>query len=255
MAYTPTIWKQGNIITEDKLQKIEDELARNGDVKKDLENLIIIQETQPSEKANKIWINPDTDNLISIPTYEEFLHCLYEPTGETHVIRNDKQLKDILEYGIYYCPTKNDIPDDSPTQLTFRLLVIGRRNKNERGGTLQFLIDFNERAWINYYSSTRSEWNGWKEFNFNITSENILSNKKDAWERGSIEDGLILDNETGEEWIPDPPRTQEEQENYEKSKLHGGELIFDNDPENYCRYLRLKDYVPVSPNTIYTIKR
>lgn len=96
MAYEPTQWKAGDIITSSKMNKIERQLASNtaeiesaigdsdstlGSLETRINDMIIISDTQPDSENNEIWIN-GSGRGIQIPTYEDF-NSLVDSIGDT----------------------------------------------------------------------------------------------------------------------------------------------------------------------------
>ena len=83
--YTAQDWENGDIITKEKLTNIEDALeaidaevtgargssASAGTLGKRIDDLVMVQDTQPTSEANEIWVR-STGNGVQVPTYEEF---------------------------------------------------------------------------------------------------------------------------------------------------------------------------------------
>ena len=83
--YTPQEWENGDVITKEKLDNIEAGIAAidteitgargsgssAGTLGKRIDDLIMVQDTQPTSEANEIWVR-STGNGVQVPTYEEF---------------------------------------------------------------------------------------------------------------------------------------------------------------------------------------
>ena len=83
--YTPQSWETGDVITKEKLNNIEQGLAAidtevtgargsgsaSGTLGKRIDDLIMVQDTQPTSTDNEIWIR-STGEGVQVPTYEEF---------------------------------------------------------------------------------------------------------------------------------------------------------------------------------------
>lgn len=83
--YTAQSWETGDVITKEKLNNIEQGLAAidteitgargsgsaSGTLGKRIDDLIMVQDTQPTSTDNEIWIR-STGNGVQVPTYEEF---------------------------------------------------------------------------------------------------------------------------------------------------------------------------------------
>lgn len=83
--YTPQEWENGDVITKEKLDNIEAGIAAidteitgargsgssAGTLGKRIDDLIMVQDTQPISEANEIWVR-SAGNGVQVPTYEEF---------------------------------------------------------------------------------------------------------------------------------------------------------------------------------------
>lgn len=83
--YTAQSWNTGDVITKEKLNNIEQGLAAidteitgargsgsaSGTLGKRIDDLIMVQDTQPTSTDNEIWVR-STGEGVQVPTYEEF---------------------------------------------------------------------------------------------------------------------------------------------------------------------------------------
>ena len=99
-TYSPHTWTTGEVITREKMNKIEDGIAAidteiaaargeggsgSGSLGQRIDDIVIVSNTEPTSEDNEIWINTSTSGLntpIEIPTQEEFenLENMIAPT-------------------------------------------------------------------------------------------------------------------------------------------------------------------------------
>lgn len=86
--YTPISWTSGDILTYEKMNHIESGIAsigeeiqnargrgaNSGTLGARIDDLIMVQSTQPTSENNEIWINNSATSQIEIPTQAEFLN-------------------------------------------------------------------------------------------------------------------------------------------------------------------------------------
>lgn len=69
--FTKREWGAGEPITAFKLNNLEDQMEADAIM---VENVVKIQDNQPSHEDNKIWVDTADETPIQIPTYNEFIN-------------------------------------------------------------------------------------------------------------------------------------------------------------------------------------
>lgn len=121
MAYEPTEWKAGDVITGSKMNKIEAQLAANteeieeargkggsasGSLGARIDDMIILSDTQPTSTDNEIWIRSSSSGGIVVPTYEE-LENVRDSIAEVYDSTKTYAIGDYAYYNevLYRCTT------------------------------------------------------------------------------------------------------------------------------------------------------
>lgn len=121
MGYDKTNWAIGDIITQRKMNKIEEGLeditqevydARGinpsqGTLTTRLDDMIIISDTQPSAANNEIWVK-NINSYTQIPTYAEFI-ALKNSIAPDYENGNTYSVGKVVFYGnqLYRCIEAN----------------------------------------------------------------------------------------------------------------------------------------------------
>lgn len=71
-TYTPTEWKDGDTITANLLNKLENAVQDVNENIAKLDNIVAVQNTQPTEESNRIWIPETAGTEVEVPDMEEF---------------------------------------------------------------------------------------------------------------------------------------------------------------------------------------
>ena len=132
--YEATQWEPGDVITSQRMQKIEDELEKHS-------------KTMESTLDNSVWIHvKDTETVVQVPTYEEIL--------------TPKELNWSWEIGTI--STSTGIPTNSSIRIRTYHIPIGKGTKftSSASGYRSLWIFIYDTNW-NFIESTSSWTNEW----------------------------------------------------------------------------------------------